>query len=177
MKSHIHKTTIVSKKSKIGLGTKIWQWCHIMDGVEIGQNCTLGQNVFLGKNVKIGNNVKIQNNVSIFEGVNLEDDVFCGPSVVFTNVKNPRSKFKTYSKDYSQTLICKGATLGANSTILCGNKIGKFSFIGAGSVVTKDVKDFSLSLGNPAKHKGWVCYCGKKISKNKIKKNICRNCQ
>ncbi len=148
----LHKTSIIDKEVKIGKKTKIWHWCHISKGAEIGVDCVIGQNVFIGEDVKIGNGVKIQNNVSIYKGVKIEDDVFVGPSVVFTNVKFPRSKINQ-KNNFFKTIICKGSTLGANSTIVCGIKIGKNSFVGAGSVVTRNVRDNYLVYGNPAKHK------------------------
>ena len=144
----VHSTSILDKNVKIGNGTKIWHWCHISDNVKIGKNCVLGQNCFIGKDVKIGNNVKIQNNVSIFSGVEIKDNVFIGPSVVFTNVKLP---FALQKQKYVKTIVDKFSSLGANSTIICGNKIGKHSFVGAGSVVTKDVKKKTMVLGVPAK--------------------------
>ncbi len=148
----VHSSSVVDEKVIIGNGTKIWHWCHISKGAKIGRNCILGQNVFLGEKVKIGNNVKIQNNVSIYSGVTVKDDVFIGPSVVFTNVKFPRSKINQ-KDNFSKTLIEKGSTIGANATIVCGLKIGKNSFVGAGSVVTKNVRINSLVYGNPAQEK------------------------
>lgn len=146
----LHKTSLIDKNVKIGENTKIWHFCHISTGARIGKNCKIGQNVFIGEGVRIGNNVKIQNNVSVYSGVTIEDDVFIGPSVVFTNVKKPRS-FIDKKKKYEKTKIMKGATLGANSTIICGNDIGEYSFVGAGSVVTKSVKKETTVVGNPAK--------------------------
>jgi len=159
----IHPTSIIDEKVKIGVKTKIWHYSHISQNVKIGKNCILGQNTFIGNNVVIKNNVKIQNNVSVYEGVTLNDYVFCGPSVVFTNVLNPRS-FIDQKKKYIKTIVGKGATIGANSTILCGIKIGKFSMIGAGSVVTKDVLPHSLSYGSPSIHQCWVSRSGHKLN-------------
>jgi UDP-2-acetamido-3-amino-2,3-dideoxy-glucuronate N-acetyltransferase len=159
----VHESSIVEKDTSIGEGTKIWHFSHIMEGATIGKNCTIGQNVFIGRGVQIGDNVKIQNNVSVFEGVILEDNVFCGPACVFTNVINPRSTIPR-KNEFRPTLVKEGATIGANATIICGNTIGRFSFIGAGAVVTKDVPDFALVYGNPAKIQGWVCVCGEKLS-------------
>ena len=158
----IHLTSIVDKSSKIGEGTKVWHFSHIMKKVTIGKNCNIGQNVFIGNNVKIGKNVKIQNNVSVYEGVELDDYVFCGPSVTFTNVLKPRSEFPVRGR-YQKTLIKKGVTLGANSTIICGVSIGEYAFIGAAAVVTKDIPAYALAYGNPAKIQGWVCKCGLKL--------------
>jgi UDP-2-acetamido-3-amino-2,3-dideoxy-glucuronate N-acetyltransferase len=159
----IHPTSIVDEPHEIGNGTKIWHFSHIMSGARIGENCTIGQNVFVGSGALLGNNVKVQNNVSIFDGVTLEDDVFCGPSVVFTNVFNPRS-FISRRKEFRKTLVRKGATVGASATIICGNTIGQYAFIGAGSVVTKDVPDYALVYGNPGGVKGWVCRCAGEIT-------------
>ena len=157
-----HETSVIDEDVKIGRNSKIWHFCHISKGVSIEENVNIGQNVYIGENVKIGKNSKIQNNVSIFKNVTLEEDVFCGPSVVFTNVKNPRS-FINRKNEFISTLIKKGATLGANSTIICGITINDYSLIGAGSVVTKDVKSFSCVFGVPAKIKGWVNLNGDKL--------------
>ncbi len=151
----VHPTSVVDENVSIGNGSSIWHFSHISEGVIIGENCNIGQNVFMGKNVKVGNGVKIQNNVSVYEGVTLEDDVFIGPSVVFTNILNPRA-FINRKAEYKVTIVKKGATLGANSTIVCGNNIGEFSLIGAGSVLTKNTGDFELWYGNPAFKKGMV---------------------
>ena len=151
----IHETSIIDKKVKIGKKTKIWHWCHISKNSIIGKNCTLGQNVFIGENVKIGNNVKIQNNVSVYKVVEIKDDVFVGQSVGFTNVKKPRS-FKNQKKNFLKTVVEKGSTVGANSTLICGIKLGKYSLVGAGSVVTKSVKNYQSVFGNPARPQGNV---------------------
>lgn len=164
----IHESSYVDKPSFIGENTKIWHFCHISKNVKIGKNCKLGQNVFIGENVKIGNNVKIQNNVSVYEGVTIEDDVFVGPAVVFTNVLKPRAEYPV-EKKYEETLIKKGASIGANSTIICGNTVDSYAFIGAGSVVTKSVPRNALVYGNPAVIKGRICKCLKTLS---ILKNI-----
>ena len=158
-KFYIHKTSIIEKKVQIGMGTKIWHWVHVESGVRIGKNCTIGQNVYIGKNVKIGNNVKIQNNVSVYEGVTIGNNVFCGPSCVFTNDLFPISTMK--KKKYLKTKVSDGVTIGANSTILSNIRLGKNSFIGANSLVTRNVKQNYMVYGNPAKH----IY---KISKKKI---------
>ena len=155
-----HETAIIDKNCKIGKNTKIWHWSHISQNVIIGKNCILGQNVFIGKNVKIGDNVKIQNNVSIFTGVRIESDVFIGPSVVFTNVLIPRS-FINQKKNFKKTIVKKGASIGANSTVICGNEIGKYSFIGAGSLITLNIKDYEFGYGFPYKKKGIVTKFGK----------------
>jgi len=158
----IHQTAIIDDGAIIGKDTNIWHWSHISSGAIIGEKCNLGQNVYVGPNVQIGNFVKVQNNVSIYEGLIIEDNVFCGPSVVFTNVINPRSGIDR-SKEFKRTIVSHGASLGANSTIICGTKIGKFAFVGAGSVITKDVKDFSLVYGVPARHHGWISEHGIKM--------------
>ena len=159
----IHPTAVVDDLAEIGEGTKVWHFSHIMPNVKIGENCTIGQNVFIASGAVLGNNIKVQNNVSIYDGVVLEDEVFCGPSVVFTNVFNPRS-FISRRKEFRKTLVKRGATLGANVTIVCGNTIGAYAFIGAGSVVTKDVPDYALVYGNPGKVKGWVCQCAEEVA-------------
>ncbi len=154
-----HETAVIDTPCKIGKETKIWHFTHVMSGAEIGERCNIGQNVVISPGVKISSNVKIQNNVSIYEGVTLEDDVFCGPSMVFTNVINPRSHISR-RHEFKQTLVKKGATIGANATIVCGHTIGRYAFVGAGAVVTRDVPDFALMLGNPARIAGWMCECG-----------------
>lgn len=148
------------------MNTRIWHWVHVCDSAQIGDNCVLGQNVFVGPHVIIGHRVKIQNNVSIYQGVVLEDDVFCGPSVVFTNVINPRS-FIDRKHAFQSTLVKQGATLGANATVICGHTIGRYAFIGAGSIVTRDIADYALVMGNPAKLRGWVCCCGNRLPEQK----------
>ncbi len=162
-----HETAIVDEGAVIGSGTKVWHWVHISSGAEIGNNCSIGQNVFIGGKAKIGNTVKIQNNVSVYDSVVIEDDVFCGPSMVFTNVMNPRSHVER-KNEYKTTLVKKGATLGANCTIVCGIEIGEFSFVGAGAVVTKDVKPHALMVGVPARQTGWVSHAGEILDKDLI---------
>jgi UDP-2-acetamido-3-amino-2,3-dideoxy-glucuronate N-acetyltransferase len=157
-----HETAVLDEGCKIGKGTKIWHFSHIMSGSEIGYNCNIGQNVVISPGVRLGRNVKVQNNVSIYTGVICEDDVFLGPSMVFTNVINPRSAINRKDQ-YGSTIVEKGATLGANSTIVCGIRIGKYSFVGAGAVVTKDVKPFALVIGNPARQTGWMSEYGHKL--------------
>ncbi len=159
----IHETALVDMGAEIGEGTKVWHWAHICSGAKIGSNCSFGQNVYIANNVIIGNNVKVQNNVSIYDNVFLEDDVFCGPGMVFTNVYNPRSEYPRKDQ-YKNTLIKKGATLGANCTIVCGNTIDEYAFIGASALVTKDIKKFALVLGVPAKQVGWMSCFGEKIN-------------
>ncbi len=156
-----HETAIVDDGASIGTGTKIWHFCHVMKA-EIGTNCILGQNVFVANNVRIGNGVKVQNNVSLYEGLSCEDDVFIGPSAVFTNVINPRSSIERKS-EYQKTIVRKGASIGANATVICGITIGKYAFVGAGAVVTKDVKDYALVTGNPARQTGWMSEAGGKL--------------
>ena len=158
-----HPSSFVDEGAVVGDGTKIWHFSHVMPGARIGQRCNIGQNVVISPDVVIGNNVKIQNNVSVYTGVVLEDDVFCGPSMVFTNVVNPRSHVSRRD-EYRPTIVGQGATLGANSTVVCGHNIGRYSFVGAGAVVTRDVPDYALVLGNPARLSGWMCQCGVKIS-------------
>jgi len=152
---YAHPTAVIDEPCEIGAGTKIWHFCHVMKGACIGERCILGQNVFVANDVIIGSNVKIQNNVSVYTGVELEDDVFCGPSCVFTNVINPRSQIVRRSQ-YQRTLVRRRATIGANATIVCGVTIGRYAFTGAGAVVCRDVPDYALMLGVPARHKGWM---------------------
>jgi len=186
----VHESSYVDEPCHIGKGTNIWHFSHIMKNSEIGKNCNIGQNVMISSDVKLGNNVKIQNNVSIYTGVICEDDVFLGPSMVFTNVINPRSGV-IRKDEYMKTLVKRGASIGANATIVCGNNIGKYAFIGAGAVVTKEVPDYALMVGNPAKRIGWISEYGHRLffnekgiancsqsgeaykkNKNSIKKNI-----
>jgi len=172
----IHRTSIIEKSVSIGKGTEIWLFSHIMPGAKIGKNCIIGQNVYIGQGVTIGNNVKIENNVSVYERVILEDFVFCGPSCVFTNVLTPRSKYPKKPEEFLTTLVKKGATIGANATILCGHIIGKNALIGAGAVVTKDVSDYAIVVGSPAKLVGWACECGQRLI---FKRNraVCNKCK
>ena len=158
----VHESSYVDEGAAIGAGTKIWHFCHVMPGAVIGQRCNLGQNVVVMPGARLGDNVKVQNNVSIYEGVVLEDDVFCGPSCVFTNVVNPRSHVSRKS-EYQRTLVRRGASIGANATILCGITLGAYSFIGAGAVVRSDVPDFALMVGVPARRGGWMCRCGVRL--------------
>jgi len=157
-----HPTAIIDEGAQIGQGSRIWHFCHIMKGALLGENCSIGQNVFIANGVKLGNGVKVQNNVSLFEGVTCEDDVFLGPSCVFTNVINPRSAVVRKS-EYQPTRVGQGATIGANATILCGTVIGRFAFVGAGAVVTRNVPDYALVTGNPARHTGWMSARGHKL--------------
>lgn len=168
----IHESAIVEVGAHIGSGTKIWHFSHIMSGAKMGNHCTIGQNVFIALGVQIGNGVKIQNNVSVYEGVFIEDDVFVGPSVVFTNVVNPRS-FVERKNEYRQTIIKKGASIGANATIVCGHTIGTYAMVGAGAVLTNDVSSYALVVGNPAKQIGWVSKQGYKLNFNKKRIAFC----
>lgn len=170
-KNYICETAIIDKNSKIGEKTRIWHWCHIMSNVKIGSNCNIGENAFIESGVELGNNVKVKNNVAIYTGVKCEDNVFIGPNAVFTNVANPRS-FIERKHEFRNTLIKEGATIGANATIVCGNIIGKYSFVGAGSVVTHDVPDYTMVIGNPAKFHSFVCKCGNKLDD----KLVCYSC-
>ena len=167
-----HETAVIDKDCKIGNGTKIWHFSHIMSNSTIGERCNLGQNVVVSPQVILGNNVKVQNNVSIYTGVECEDDVFLGPSMVFTNVINPRSAINRRNK-YAKTLVKKGASIGANATIVCGHDIGQYAFIGAGSVVTKNIPDFALVVGNPAKQIGWVGEYGHRLIFNEQNIAVC----
>lgn len=157
-----HETAIIDEGAEIGDNSRVWHWVHICAGSRIGNNCSFGQNVFVGNKVKIGNNVKVQNNVSVYDNVVLEDDVFCGPSMVFTNVYNPRSGIER-KDEYKDTLVKKGATIGANATIVCGITIGQYAFIGAGAVINKDVPDYALMAGVPAKQIGWMSEFGERL--------------
>ncbi len=158
----VHPSAFVDDGATLGAGTKVWHFCHVMPGAVIGERCSLGQNVVVMNGTKIGHNVKIQNNVSIYEGVELEDDVFCGPSMVFTNVVNPRSAVSR-KHEYQRTLVKQGASIGANATVVCGVTLGRYCFIGAGAVVTRDVPDYALMTGVPARRTGWMCECGVKL--------------
>lgn len=158
----IHETAIIDEGARIGDGSRIWHWVHVCGGAEVGQACSLGQGVFIGNDVKIGNRVKIQNNVSVYDAVRLEDDVFCGPSMVFTNVYNPRSAIVRKS-EYRSTIVRQGATLGANCTIVCGVTIGRYAFVGAGAVINRDVPDYALMVGVPAQRIGWVSESGNRL--------------
>lgn len=158
----VHESSYVDEGAQVGKGTKIWHFCHLLSGAVVGERCNLGQNVVIMSGTRVGNNVKIQNNVSIYEGVILEDDVFCGPSCVFTNVLNPRSHVSR-KHEYKQTLVRRGASIGANATIVCGIELGEYCFIGAGAVVTSDVPAFALMVGVPARRVGWMCQCGVRL--------------
>lgn len=173
MNYYAHPSSIIDEGCHIGEGTKIWHFCHVMSGAVIGNNCVLGQNVMLASNVVIGNNVKVQNNVSLYEGVSCEDDVFLGPGVVLTNVINPRSAVSRKS-EYKNTLIKKGASIGANATIVCGNTIGEFAFIGAGAVVTKNVPAYALITGNPGIQTGWMSEVGHKLIFDANNRAVCK---
>jgi len=159
----VHESSYVDEGAEIGAGTKIWHFCHVMPRSKIGERCNIGQNVLVASDVVLGNNVKIQNNVSLYTGVIVEDDVFLGPSMVFTNVVNPRSHVSR-KDEYKTTLVRKGASIGANATIVCGVTLGRYCFVGAGAVVTKDVPDYALVYGSPATLRGWMCQCGEQLS-------------
>lgn len=167
----VHRTAIVDDGAKIGKDTRIWHWCHIMKDVEIGEHCNIGEHVFIESGVNLGNNVKVKNNVAIYTGVTCEDDVFLGPNCVFTNVVNPRS-FIERKNEFRKTYICKGASVGANATIVCGHKIGKYAFVAAGAVVASDIKPYALVMGVPAKQVGWVCECGEQLDNDLV----CNRC-
>lgn len=158
----IHVSSFVDEGAVIGRGTRIWHFCHILSKTVIGENCSIGQNVMIGPNVHVGNGCKIQNNVAIYDGVELADDVFCGPSCVFTNVTNPRAKVSR-KDEFRKTPVGRGASIGANATIVCGHSLGRFSFVGAGAVVTRDVPDFALMVGNPARRIGWMSRAGERL--------------
>lgn len=163
----VHESSYLDEGAKVGEGTKIWHFTHVMPGASIGKNCSIGQNVNIGSEAVIGNNCKLQNNISVYDRVILEDDVFCGPSCVFTNVINPRAGVSR-KEQYKKTLIRKGATIGANATIVCGVTLGKYCLIGAGSVVTRDVPDYAVMYGNPARHKGWVSRHGEILDESLV---------
>lgn len=172
-KYFVHNSSYIDEDVSIGEGTSIWHFSHVQKGARIGQSCTIGQNVNIGNNVLIGNNVKIQNNVSVYEGVELEDYVFCGPSMVFTNIKSPRCKYpQKGSSYYVKTLVKEGASIGANATIICGHTIGRHALIAAGTVVASDVPDYALMVGVPAKRIGWICECGEQLKEEMT----CKKC-
>jgi UDP-2-acetamido-3-amino-2,3-dideoxy-glucuronate N-acetyltransferase len=171
----VHESSYVDEPCEIGDGTKIWHFSHVMKNCVIGRGCNIGQNVVVSPDVRMGDNCKVQNNVSLYTGVILEDHVFCGPSMVFTNVVNPRSEV-IRRDEYKRTLVRRGASIGANATIVCGITIGRYAFIGAGAVVTKDVPDFALMVGNPARQKGWMCRCGIKLPPLEGSRGRCSAC-
>lgn len=172
MSLSIHPTAVIDSDCQIGEGTKIWHFSHLMPHCKIGKNCNFGQNVFVAEGVTVGDNVKVQNNVSIYAGVEVEDDVFIGPSMVFTNVLNPRS-FIERKSEFKKTFVRKGATIGANATVVCGNDIGRYALVGAGAVVTKPVPDYALVVGNPAVQIGWVSECGHTLSFDEQGRAVC----
>jgi UDP-2-acetamido-3-amino-2,3-dideoxy-glucuronate N-acetyltransferase len=177
MNFFVHESAYVDAGARIGEGTRVWHFCHISAGAEIGKNCNLGQNVYVADRVKIGDGVKIQNNVSIYAGVIIEDDVFCGPSMVFTNVKVPRAAFpRDPATEYLTTRVCQGASIGANATIVCGVQIGPWALVGAGAVVTRDLLAHALALGVPARAAGWVCRCGEALGATPGKSSACLAC-
>ena len=177
-KYFVHPSSYVDRDVSIGDDTRVWHFCHVMSGARIGRNCNIGQNVFVGRNVLIGNNVKIQNNVSLYDGVTLEDDVFVATSAVFTNVLTPRSAFpRNTPGDFQKTLVKRGATIGANATVLCGTTVGVCAFIGASAVLTRDAPDYALMMGVPARVSGWVCACGRKIAFNEQNRARCAACR
>ena len=172
----VHESSYVDEGTSIGKETSIWHFCHVLEGSQIGQRCRIGQNVVIGPRARIGDNCKIQNNVSIYEGVTLEDDVFCGPSMVFTNVFTPRCAFpRNTDKDFLPTTVRRGASIGANATIVCGAEIGRHALVGAGAVVTRDVPDYAVVYGNPAKQHGWACECGQKLELQQDT-SVCLDC-
>lgn len=170
----VHASAYVDDGAVVGRGTKIWHFCHVLPGAVIGERCNIGQNCVIMPGTRLGNNVKLQNNVSVYEGVELEDDVFCGPSMVFTNVSTPRSHVNRRG-EYERTLVKQGASIGANATVVCGATLGRFCFVGAGAVVTRDVKDHALVVGNPARQIGWMCACGERLTLEQGT-GTCRRC-
>ena len=173
----VHESSYIDEPSTIGEGTKIWHFSHICAHAVLGPNCNLGQNVMVGPNVSVGDGCRIQNNVSVYEGVELEESVFCGPSMVFTNVFNPRSEV-VRKDEYRKTLVKKGASIGANATVVCGSTIGEYAFVGAGSVVTKDVPAYALVMGNPARRTAWMCRCGEKLGRGQAGETLtCPACK
>ena len=166
MEYFVHETSVIDENVEIGKNTKIWFFCHVQSGARIGRNCSLGQNVNVSNNVKVGDGCKIQNNVSIYEGVELEDYVFCGPSMVFTNDLTPRAKYPKGSAGYQKTVLHTGASIGANATVVCGHEVGRWAMVAAGALVTKDVPDYALVAGVPAKQIGWVCECGERLEQD-----------
>lgn len=169
-KPYVHPTTVVDKGAHIGEGSRIWHFVHVSEGARLGTHCILGQNVFIGRDVQIGNGVKIQNNVSVYAGVRIEDHVFLGPSCVFTNVLQPRA-FIEQKEGFGETVVERGATIGANATIVCGHRIGRFAMVGAGAVVTRDVPAYALVVGTPARQMGWVCRCGRRVEHQPMDSN------